>query len=345
MRFGRFRIITRASLKRLAALALLLVAGGVWVYVAMIRMPGKSFEGALPALTAEQTALRDQLRSDVEMIGGTIGPRNIHFFPRQLERAAEFITSSAEAAGLTIDRQPYSVAGMPCANLIAEIPGTSRPGEIVVVGAHYDGVETCPAANDNGSGVAGTLALMRHFASAAPPQRTLRFLYFVNEEPPYFQTDNMGSRVYARACRARGENIVAMISLETIGYYSDEPGSQRYPVSVLQWMYPTTGNFISFVGDYRSRKLVRRAIASFRNSAQFPSEGAAMPGFIAGVAWSDQWAFWQEGYPGIMVTDTAPYRYPHYHHDTDTPDKLDYDRFARVVDGMKRVIEDLARGD
>jgi hypothetical protein len=134
-----------------------------------------------------------------------------------------------------------------------------------------------------------------------------------------------------------------MISLETIGYFSDAPHSQTYPSLGFGVFYPTVGNFIGFVGNVHSRSLLRRAIALFRKHARVPSEGAALPSFIPGVSWSDQWAFWQHGYPGIMITDTAPFRYPHYHSATDTPDKLDYDRFALVVSGMEKVIEELDR--
>ena len=132
-----------------------------------------------------------------------------------------------------------------------------------------------------------------------------------------------------------------MISLETVGCFFTQPNSQRYPVPLLGAIYPTTGNFIAFVGNIASRKLVRQAIGSFRRHAQFPSEGAALPPSIPGVGWSDHWSFWQHGYNAIMVTDTAPFRYPHYHTPSDTPEKLDYDSMARVVAGMENVIRDL----
>ena len=151
----------------------------------------------------------------------------------------------------------------------------------------------------------------------------------------------MGSLVYAGRCKARGDRIAAMISLETIGYFSDAPRSQKYPVAVLGAFYPKVGNFIGIVGNVRSRWLVRRAIAEFRKEGKIPTEGAALPAFIAGVGWSDQWSFWQHGYPGIMITDTAPFRYPHYHEATDTPDKLDYDRFALVVSSAEKLIRSL----
>jgi len=190
--------------------------------------------------------------------------------------------------------------------------------------------------------VAGLLALARRFAGK-PCGQTLRFVAFVNEEPPYFQTEEMGSLVYAKHCKERGDKIAAMISLETIGYFSDEPGSQKYPSAGLGFFYPSKGNFIGFVGNTRSRSLLRSAVAAFKNERKLPCEGAALPAIIPGIGWSDHWAFWECGYPAIMVTDTAPFRYPHYHSSTDTPDKLDYDRFALVVSGMEKVIAELAK--
>jgi Zn-dependent M28 family amino/carboxypeptidase len=147
----------------------------------------------------------------------------------------------------------------------------------------------------------------------------------------------MGSRVHAANARKRGEKIVAVLALETIGCYSDQPGSQQYPPP-FSYFYPDRGNFIAFVGNLGSRSLLRDSIRIFRETTPFPSDGVAAPEFIKGIGWSDHWAFWQEGYPGIMITDTAPFRYPHYHEATDTPDKLDYERMARVVSGVVRVV-------
>ncbi len=301
-----------------------------------VKMPGKNVPKAAQLASAE-IELRDELIADVRILGGEIGERNMARYP-QLNAAADFIENSFARAGLVPRRDRYELQGLACHNIEAEIRGSSP--EIVLVGAHYDSVFGSPGANDNGSGVAATLALARRFAQK-PTQRTLRFVAFVNEEPPYFLTEQMGSFVYAGRCKARGDQISAMISLETIGYFSDAPHSQTYPSLGLGVFYPTVGNFIGFVGNVRSRALLRRAIALFRKHARLPSEGAALPSFIPGVSWSDQWAFWQHGYPGIMITDTAPFRYPHYHSATDTPDKLDYDRFALVVSGMQKVIEEL----
>jgi hypothetical protein len=322
------------SILRVAGVLVALWFIGWWL---MIRMPGKNVSTAA-ALSPEDTALRAELVADVHKLAGEIGERNIPHYPA-LNAAAEFIEKSFSDAGLQPRRDTYEVGGRACHNIEAEIRGASP--RIVLVGAHYDSVYGAPGANDNGSGVAAMLALARRFAGK-PRAQTLRFVAFVNEEPPYFQTPQMGSLVYAQRCKARADQISAMISLETIGYFSDAPRSQIYPSPGLGAFYPSTGNFIAFVGNVGSRVLVYRAIEVFRAAGKLPSEGGAVPSFIPGVGWSDQWSFWQHGYPGIMITDTAPFRYPHYHAATDTPDRLDYDRFALVVSGIEKVIEEFA---
>ena len=334
IRFQHLRKLL-ASVARIAAV-LVVIATVVWFFA--IRMPGRNTSSAA-ALNEAEVALRAELVADVQKLAGEIGERNMRRYS-QLEAAAEFIEKSLAAAGYTSRRVSYELRGRACHNIEAEIRGTRS--EILVVGAHYDSVTGCPGANDNGSGVAALLALARRFAGKTPGQ-TLRFVAFVNEEPPYFQTEQMGSFVYASRCKERGEKITAMLSLETIGYFSDVPRSQRYPSPALGLAYPTTGNFIGIVGNYGSRALVRRVISLFRDQGKVPSEGAALPAFIPGVAWSDQWSFWRCGYPAVMITDTAPFRYPHYHEATDTPDKLEYDRFALVVSGLEKTISELAK--
>jgi hypothetical protein len=311
-----------------------------------MRMPGKNVSKAGP-LSPDEVVLREELRANVQKLAGEIGERNMWHYA-QLNAAADFIEDSFSRAGLRTRRDSYEMRGQPCHNIEAEISDTqqgaavSSPPPIIIIGAHYDSVFGSPGANDNGTGVAATLALARRFASAKPKQ-TLRFVAFVNEEPPYFLSGEMGSLVYARRCKERGDKISAMISLETIGYFSDAPHSQTYPSPGLGVFYPKVGNFIGFVSNVKSRALLRRVIALFRKHAKIPSEGASLPAFIPGVSWSDQWSFWQHGYPAIMVTDTAPFRYPYYHSSSDTPDKLDYDRFTLVVSGMEKVIQELAK--
>jgi len=306
----------------------------------MLHMPGASYRGRLPGADGELVALADELRRDVARIAVQIGERNVLNYPQQLSQAADYVEAELTAAGYEVKRQEYQVSGVTCCNLEASIPGTAQPQETVIIGAHYDSVVGTPGANDNASGVAALLALARRL-SARKPDRTVRFVAFVNEEPPYFQTNKMGSRVYARRCREGGENVAAMLSLETIGYYDDASGSQQYPPP-LGLFYPTEGNFIGVVGNVRSRGLVRRVVGSFRRHERFPCEGGALPAVVPGVGFSDHWSFWKEGYPAVMVTDTAMFRYPYYHLPQDTIDKINFDRLARVVRGLGKVIDVLA---
>jgi Zn-dependent M28 family amino/carboxypeptidase len=275
------------------------------------------------------------------MLAGTIGERNI-WSPGSLTRAATYIRESLEAAGYGVRPQAYEVQGRHVENLEATLAGTTDSDSIIVVGAHYDTVIGCPGANDNATGIAATLEIARRFAGAPRP-RTIRFVAFANEEPPFFQTAAMGSVVYAEAAKRRGDAIRAMLSLETIGYYSDAPGSQQYP-SPLDLLFPDVGNFIGFVSNLGSARLLRAAQCAFRARTPFPIHAAPAPESVPGVGWSDQWAFWRAGYPALMVTDTAPYRYPWYHTADDTPDKIDFERFAIVVDGLEHVIHVLAGG-
>ncbi len=327
----------RKLLPRLAALFACTACVVAWWI--MLRMPGESFCGQPPPATEPELTRADELRRDVEHLATTIGERNIQRYPKLVE-AAQFIEREFRRAGYEVACQEYKVLSVKCHNIEVEIRGAKQPDEIVIVGGHYDSVVGTPGANDNASGAAATLALARDFANSRPA-RTLRFVAFVNEEPPYFQRESMGSLVYAHRCRQRNENVVAMLALETMGYFTDEPNSQKYP-PVVGALYPSEGNFIGVVGNVKSRQLVRDVVDTFRANTKFPCEGAALPGSLTGVGWSDHWSFWQEGYPGVMITDTAPFRYPYYHHPKDTPDKMDFQKMARVVDGLEKVIDSLA---
>jgi len=331
------RFATRGSWRRLGLLALLLLLGGGVGWCDLMRMPGESYEG--PAARPAEP-LEARLRADVERLAGGIGERNTTR-PSRLRAAADWIEAELAAVGYAPVRQTYVVDGVPCANLAAQRDGDER---IVLLGAHYDSVEGSPGANDNASGVAAGLALARAFA-ARTTARTLRFVFFVNEEPPWYRTDDMGSVRYARACRARGERFEAVIAMDTIGYFTDEADSQDYPVRGLHLAYGSKGNYLGFVGNVASSELVRRAIGAFRARARIPSHGVALPDAVPGIGWSDHWSFWQEGYEAIMVTDTAPFRYPHYHRSTDTPAQLRYDRLALVVEGLEAVLQELASGN
>ncbi len=274
------------------------------------------------------------------MLAGRIGERNVWRYDA-LTRAADYIQASFAEYGYSPEPQAFQVSGKRVSNLGATLNGTSRARDIVVVGAHYDSVSGSPGANDNATGVAAVLELARRL-SRTPRSRTIRFVAVVNEEPPFFQTAQMGSVVYANAAKTRGDRIIGMLSLETMGYYSDEKGSQAYPAPVAM-LYPDVANFIGFVANLGSARLLMKARRAFKARTSFPLQSAAIPATIPGVGWSDHWAFWQAGYAAMMVTDTALYRYPWYHTAEDTPDKIDYEKLAHLVDGLQAVVEALAR--
>ena len=309
----------------------------VALFTYMIYMPGKSYEGELPAFDDADHATAK--RFEAHVIELCRNPAGRNFIEKKgLDAARKYIAGQFESSGYEVKFHEYQLNGDAVANIEVELTGTSRPKEIIIVGAHYDAVPGAPGANDNGSGVAAILELADRFRDKSF-QRTVRFVAFVNEEPPNFMTGNMGSYVYAKNAAKEKDNIIAMFSLETIGYFRDETGSQHYP-PFFSLFYPNKGNFITFVGNLRSRGLVTKSIRSFRAHSTFPSEGIAAPAFIPGINWSDHWSFWKQGYPAIMITDTAPYRYPYYHSAGDTPDKIDYEKMVYVVEGIEKMLEE-----
>jgi Zn-dependent M28 family amino/carboxypeptidase len=283
--------------------------------------------------------LDDRLRTHVETLAGEIGERNVGR-PDALHAAADYIETVWRSQDYEVVPQHYLAHGVDCANLEVTRPGDRHPEEILLVGAHYDTVAGSAGADDNASGVAALLEIARHFATRRPAC-TLRFVAFVNEEPPFFYWRQMGSMVYAKAARRRGDGISLMISLEMLGCYDDRRGSQRYP-PLFRWFYPDRGNFIAFVSNLRSRRALRRLVAAFRSHSSFPTEHLATLGIVPGVSWSDHLAFWRQGYRALMVTDTAFYRNPWYHTAFDTPERLDYERMARVTEGLAQALGSLA---
>ncbi len=304
--------------------------------IIIVTMPASGSEKPTPAIVNDQM---QALRRHVEKLGGEIGERNL-FRPQALAAAAAYITQIWRAQGYEVIRHEYELRGQRAANLEVRRTGTTRAREILLVGAHYDSVYGSPGANDNGTGVAALLELSQAL-TARELRRTVRFVAFVNEEPPFFKTAEMGSRVYAERAHARGDDIKAMLCLETIGYYRDEPDSQHYP-ALFNLFYPDTANFVGFVSNFGSRGLLKRAVAAFRAGSDFPLEYVSTFGFVPGVDWSDHWSFWRQGTPAVMVTDTALYRYPYYHTASDTPDKVHYPGLTRVVEGLLAVILALA---
>ena len=325
----------------LAALALLSAARSI------MSDPPSTAAPAVPAVpaagqTTERAALTERLQAHVRQLAGEIGERNV-FHPRALRAAADYLRAQWASQGYQVVSQNYEAYRVRSENLEVTLAGTSRPEEIIVIGAHYDSVSGSPGANDNASGVAALLELSRALAQARPMKlaRTIRFVAFVNEESPFFGRGEMGSMVYAKAARARGDDIRLMVSLEMLGYYSNAPDSQRYPPP-FGFFYPDRANFIGFVSNFASRRQLREWVQAFRAHSDFPAESLATFESVPGVAWSDHLSFWREGYPALMVTDTAFYRYAHYHSHRDTPDQLNYPAMARVVMGLQAALTAMA---
>jgi len=283
-------------------------------------------------VTASGT-IANRLRAHVERLAGEIGERNpVHY--ENLEEARRYVEEAFRGAGYEIRHDVYEAGGRTVRNVWAELPGAAEG--VLVVGAHYDTADGTPGADDNASGVAVLLELARLLAGKTPP-RTLRWAAFTLEEPPYFRTASMGSWVHAKKSRERGDAITGMISLEMVGYYRSEAGSQHYPLPLMNWFYPERGDYIAVAGDFGSRRLVSKIKNGLEEAGTLPVESTALP-FVPGVGLSDNWAFWQEGFSAVMVTDTAFYRNPNYHEPSDLPPTLDYQRMAALTEALAQTL-------
>ena len=327
----------------LVIISVVIVAGTAAGFAAwMMSMPGRSYKDDLPQMLASETILADRLRRHVRALAQDIGERHWRAYG-DLERARHYIDEQLRSLGYVVEHQRFEFDGRSFYNVEARLQGSQGTTRSIVVGAHYDSVEGSPGANDNASGIAALLELARELRGGNLPL-TIRFVAFANEEAPFFNTlEGMGSIEYLRRMGDPAGTIVAMVSLETIGFYSDAEGSQAYP-PLLSLFYPNKANFIAFVGNLHSRKVVRSMVRSFRKNAVIPSVGIAVPPILPGLSWSDHRSFWQAGIPAVMVTDTALFRDPEYHLATDTPERLDYDRMARVVSGLIVALSSLGGG-
>lgn len=284
-------------------------------------------------------ATEERVRTHVQTLAGEIGERHV-FRPQALHAAADYLKQEWQNQGYQVTAQNYEVNGISCANLEISRRGLISPEDIILIGAHYDTVMGSPGANDNGSGIAALLEISRLFTTLTP-RKTVRFVAFPNEEPPFFTSKHMGSLVYAQAARRRNDPIGLMVSLETIGYFSSEPGSQHYP-PLFNLFYPDRGDFIAFVSNLRSRRVMHQAVQAFRRHSQFPLEHIATLATVPGVSWSDHSSFWQLGYRAFMITDTAPYRYAHYHSANDTPEQVCFETLTHLSNDLFLAFAELA---
>jgi hypothetical protein len=283
---------------------------------ALASLPGE-LEGVVRVLSASQ-------------------PARSHLQVEALDAMAAFIADGFREAGLRPSEQEFTVDGRVYRNVIASIGPAG--GARVIIGAHYDVAGDMPGADDNASGIAGLLALARRLRPQEPRlSRRIEFVAYTLEEPPHFATAQMGSAIHAQALHDQGVEVAGMICLEMIGYFSDEAGSQTYPLPGMERLYPSTGDFIAVVGNPESVVLAQ-AIHSRIRASGMPAQQLVAPGDLPGVNFSDHRNYWHFGYPAVMITDTAFYRNPHYHRASDLPETLDYHRMARVVQGLEAAI-------
>ena len=267
------------------------------------------------------------LETHVSVLAEQFAPRS-YDNPENLGKCADYITEQFRASGGVVTRQPYSTGSRTYENVIVTFKG--RCDSRIVVGAHYDSCGDTPGADDNASGIAGLIELARLLRDASP-EHTIELVAYCTEEPPFFASPNMGSARHAAGLKEQGVDVVAMLALEMIGYFSDEPRSQKYPLGLFYFLYPSRGNFIAVVGNMQQRSLTRRVKRAMKGATDLPVYSALVPAIVPGVDFSDHRNYWAEGYPAVMITDTAFLRNPNYHGPDDTPDRLDYDRMADVV--------------
>lgn len=301
---------------------------------------GERGPNAMTGDTKERVDTETALRRHAHALCVDIGPRTLE--GGGLTRAEAYIAGELAAMGHRVERQAYTARETQVANLVCRTgPPDSAVGGHYLVGAHYDTVPGTPGADDNASAVCVLLELARRLAER-PPEVPLRLVAFTLEEPPAFMTRTQGSRVYTRRVREAGERVHGAAILEMVGYTS---ARQSYP-AVLRWAgYPAAGDFIGIVGNLRSRGFGRRLLRGFRRNKALPAESIFVPfnGWILPpVRASDHASFWDRGWPGVMITDTAYFRNPHYHTPGDRIETLDFTFMARLVESLELGLSELA---
>lgn len=289
-----------------------------------------------------ERSIAENLKCHVDCLAGLIGPRFLKR-PKSIQATIGYIEKQWTNMGYVIQHEHYDTQGEQATNIIVESAGINDK-RIVLLGAHYDTVNCTPGADDNASAVAVMLEVSRLLRLRKTKKR-VRYVAFACEEPPYFHLGDMGSQIHARAAKKRGDRIDAMLCLEMVGYYRDEPGSQAIPPGIPKWLhrvFPNKGNFLAAVGNLNSWKLCWKFRRSFkRASPKMPLFSIVLPELIREIRLSDNSSFWDQGFPALMLTDTSFLRNPNYHQETDTPDTLDYARMTRVVLGVAESLANL----
>ncbi len=332
------------SLRRIvlvSAMFIICAAAAVWYFTTQPNLISstRTIDTSLSIEHASDAQLPQRLESHVRKLVFEFSLRD-HLNIVQLDRASAYIESELAKHATNARFQNYRVNNNDYRNVIAQFgPDTE---DVIVIGAHYDSYGGLPAADDNASGVAGLIELARMLSKVTLNKRVELVAYSL-EEPPYFRTEHMGSAIHAKWLKNTNKRVSLMLSLECIGYFSDAANSQNFPVSAMGALYPNTGNFIALVGHYREGALSRRVRETMRAATPLPVHSINAPAFVAGIDFSDHLNYWNEGFVGMMVTDTAFMRNKNYHTAGDLPETLDYRRMADVVRGVAAVVVSEAR--
>jgi Zn-dependent M28 family amino/carboxypeptidase len=270
-----------------------------------------------------------QLMQHVKILADELIPRSYSDI-ENLNAAAAYIKTALSVGQTNVYYQSYPAMGRQYHNVIAEFGPDNC--EAIVIGAHYDAYGARPGADDNASGVAGLIELGRLLANTQLNRKFILVAYTL-EEPPMYDTQLMGSVKHAQWLSEQNISIKFMISLEMIGFYSDLPNSQTFPIPLLAAYYPTRGSYISIVGNMTSNT-ARQLKMSINQNTELPAYSINAPTLVTGVDFSDHRSYWQQGIDAVMVTDTAFYRNTAYHTDNDTYDRLNYHKMADVVKGV-----------
>ncbi len=320
-------------MKRLKRIVLGIAVGFGLLYlllVILLRQPNWGHFEPVAGPTAEA----QRLRTHVTHLAETLNPRDIDH-PDNLAAAADYIRQEWARYGVVVEEQPYTANGFATHNLIASFgPRTTKR---LVVGAHYDACPMPggnPGADDNASGTAGLIELGR-LLKEHPPKTRVDLVAYNTEEPPHFRSPNMGSAVHATTLKEEGVELWGMISLEMIGFFEE----QQWPNWLYASLYPDDGDYIAVVGRFEDASLARFVKSAFRASEKMKIYSFSGPSFVPEIGFSDQLYYWKQGYPAVMITDTAFMRNPNYHASTDTVETLNYEKMAEVVDGLYQVVQ------
>ena len=326
----------RRRFRQWLVIANLVIWSVVAIFLLLITQPMSS------PMPNEQTQLlvsAERLQTHVKMLSEIFSPRD-YTHTANLDQAAGYINHEFEQAHGIVTEQPYKANGRSYHNVRALFGPATK--ERIVIGAHYDVCQPFPGADDNASGVAGLIELAHLLDKVALPLQ-VELVAYTLEEPPFFRSEAMGSAVHANSLKQQNVEVRAMFSLEMIGYFSDEPGSQHFPNPILKLFYPSRGDFIAVVGNFGQLGLVRKVKRAMRSATLLPVHSINAPGWLPGIDFSDHLNYWRAGYPAVMITDTSFYRNQNYHTAQDTAEKLDYNRMAKVVQAVYTAILALSR--